>query len=98
MLTETNYRSDIDGLRGEAVLFVLMFHGFPDLLQGGFVGVDIFFVISGYLISSILFKDLNNSTFSIQRFYARRMKRIIPALIAVMSVTCALGWLLHFPE
>lgn len=97
MKLDLNYRSDIDGLRGIAVLFVLTFHGFAKFLPGGFIGVDIFFVISGYLITSILFNDLIKNRFSISRFYARRIKRIFPALIVVLGTTCILGWFLLYP-
>jgi len=79
-----NYRADIDGLRGIAVLAVVIFHAKPDLLPGGFVGVDIFFVISGYLITSIVLNDLQRSRFSIVSFYERRVRRIFPALFAVL--------------
>lgn len=92
------YRSDIDGLRGVAVLFVLAFHGFPRILPGGFIGVDIFFVISGYLISSILFKGLLSDNFTIHGFYARRIKRIFPALVTVLAVTYAVGWFVLFQD
>lgn len=88
------YRADIDGLRGLAVLFVIAFHYWGGLLPGGFIGVDIFFVISGYLISSIIFHDVISNDFSIRRFYQRRVKRILPSLIVVMSGTLFLGWLL----
>jgi len=64
------YRPDIDGLRAFAVIFVIGYHAFPDLIKGGFIGVDIFFVISGYLISSILFESFDNKNFSISGFYA----------------------------
>jgi len=94
---ESQYRSDIDGLRGIAVLFVLAFHGFARLLPGGFIGVDVFFVISGYLIASILYRDLQKNRFSIAGFYQRRIKRIFPALITVLAAACILGWLLLFP-
>src|SRR5450830_1211750 len=77
------YRSDIDGLRAIAVLAVVAFHASPLRMPGGFVGVDIFFVISGYLISSIIFKNLEVGSFSFLDFYARRIKRIIPALLLV---------------
>jgi peptidoglycan/LPS O-acetylase OafA/YrhL len=86
------YRKDIDGLRGIAVLFVLGFHCSRGFLGGGFLGVDVFFVISGYLISSIIFNDVLNDRFSIARFYERRIKRIFPSLIAVLSGTLILGW------
>lgn len=69
------YRPDIDGLRALAVLFVLLFHAFPSLLPGGFVGVDVF-VISGYLITGLILRDLESGQFSLRHFYARRVRRI----------------------
>lgn len=87
------YRPDIDGLRALAVLAVVVFHAFPEFLPGGFVGVDVFFVISGFLISTILFKSLDAGTFSFRTFYARRIRRIFPALLLVLAASCALGWL-----
>ncbi len=98
MAKEIDYRSDIDGLRGVAILLVLLFHGFSRFLPGGFVGVDVFFVISGYLITSLLLKDIHQGRFSIARFYSRRIRRIFPALITVLAAACALGWLLQFPN
>ena len=92
------YRPDIDGLRAFAVLSVIVFHAFPDTLRGGFVGVDIFFVISGYLISSIIFQGLRDKSFSFSDFYARRIRRIFPALILVMSSLLLLGWFYLLPE
>ncbi|SMC21410.1 Peptidoglycan/LPS O-acetylase OafA/YrhL, contains acyltransferase and SGNH-hydrolase domains [Andreprevotia lacus DSM 23236] len=92
------YRPDIDGLRAVAVLAVVIFHAFPRWLAGGYVGVDIFFVISGFLISSILFGSLRNNSFSFVDFYSRRARRIFPALI-VMLVTVALsGWYVLTPD
>jgi peptidoglycan/LPS O-acetylase OafA/YrhL len=87
-----SYRPDIDGLRALAVMAVILFHTFPRYLPGGFVGVDIFFVISGYLITQILLNDLKDGTFSAANFYARRIRRIFPALIVVLVATFALGW------
>jgi peptidoglycan/LPS O-acetylase OafA/YrhL len=87
------YRPDIDGLRAVAVLSVLGYHGFPTALTGGFVGVDIFFVISGYLISGILLGNLERGKFSIADFYARRIRRIFPALLVVLLACLAAGWL-----
>lgn len=86
------YRPDIDGLRALAVLAVVAFHAFPSRLKGGFIGVDIFFVISGYLISTIIFGNLDKGTFSFADFYARRVKRIFPALILVLLACLAFGW------
>jgi peptidoglycan/LPS O-acetylase OafA/YrhL len=88
------YRPDIDGLRALAVLAVILFHAFPNLLPSGFIGVDIFFVISGYLITSILLSDLQRSHWSIARFYCRRILRIFPALLLVLFFCIFLGWLL----
>lgn len=86
------YRPDIDGLRAIAVLSVIVFHAFPNILKGGFVGVDIFFVISGFLITSILIKDLLQGVFSIRTFYIRRIRRIFPALILVLAFCYIFGW------
>jgi peptidoglycan/LPS O-acetylase OafA/YrhL len=86
------YRSDLDGLRALAILPVVLFHAFPNLLPGGFIGVDIFFVISGYLITSILLKDIQAGNYSIKTFYARRVRRIFPALSVVLVFCLALGW------
>ena len=88
------YRPDIDGLRAVAVMAVLGFHAFPGNVPGGFVGVDIFFVISGFLISSIVLRGLDEGCFSFSAFYARRIKRIFPGLIIVLGVFLALGWFL----
>jgi len=87
------YRADIDGLRAIAVLSVVGFHAFPDVFSGGFVGVDVFFVISGFLISTIIFDDLNAGRFDFVGFYVRRIRRIFPALIVVLIASLAFGWL-----
>lgn len=92
------YRSDIDGLRAFAVTSVLIFHAFPSLIPGGFVGVDVFFVISGFLISGIIFKELETGNFSFANFYARRVKRIFPALITMLTASYAFGWFFLFNE
>jgi len=91
------YRPDVDGLRAVAVLPVVAFHAFPTAVTGGFVGVDIFFVISGYLITGILLRSLHEDTFSIRGFYARRVRRIFPALIVVLVASFVLGWQLLEP-
>ena len=87
------YRPDIDGLRAVAIIPVVIFHAFPADLRGGFVGVDIFFVISGYLISSIIFRNLQNRTFSILEFFYNRIRRIFPSLIIVLVACYIFGWL-----
>jgi peptidoglycan/LPS O-acetylase OafA/YrhL len=94
---ETAYRPDIDGLRAIAVLAVVAFHAFPTRLPGGFVGVDVFFVISGFLISGIIRKRLLENRFSFADFYARRIRRIVPALLVVLVACYAFGWLTLLP-
>lgn len=89
--TPISYRADIDGLRAFAVLSVLVFHALPTALPGGFIGVDVFFVISGFLISSIVFKEAEKKEFSLAYFYERRMRRILPALVVVIVATLAGG-------
>lgn len=91
-LDNISYRGDIDGLRAVAVLSVVGFHGFPATFGGGFIGVDIFFVISGYLISGIIFNSLNSSKFSFIDFYSRRIKRIFPALLLIIMFAYIVGW------
>jgi peptidoglycan/LPS O-acetylase OafA/YrhL len=86
------YRPDIDGLRAIAVSLVLIFHLNPRLLRGGFVGVDVFFVISGYLIFAITRRELANGTFSLWQFYGRRIRRLFPALLLMLTTVLALGW------
>lgn len=91
-LSHPKYRPDIDGLRAIAVLAVVGFHAFPLELEGGFIGVDIFFVISGYLISTIIIGNLEQNSFSFIEFYSRRIKRIFPALFLVLTACFAIGW------
>ena len=88
------WRKDITGLRALAVLPVLLFHAFPQWLPGGFYGVDIFFVISGYLISGIIFRGLLTDSFSFKVFYVKRIKRIFPNLIVLLVFVMAAGWFL----
>lgn len=78
--TKLSYRAEIDGLLAFAVLAVVAFHAFPNWLKGGFIGVDIFFVISGYLITKHIFMQLDNAAFSFADFFGRRIRRIFPAL------------------
>ena len=91
------WRTDITGLRALAVLPVLIFHAFPNIIPGGFFGVDVFFVISGYLISGIIFRSLMNGSFSYLTFYAKRIKRIIPNLLLVLSFCMIVGWIYLTP-
>ena len=91
------YRPDIDGLRAVAVIAVILFHLNAAWLPGGFLGVDIFFVISGYLIGGILYRELSTGTFSLKRFYLRRMRRILPAFFAVVIFTLIVGAQLMVP-
>src|ERR1700734_1201990 len=86
-------RNDIEGLRALAVLSVLINHAFPKALPGGFAGVDIFFVISGYLIGRHLLQDIQAGRFSILGFYAKRARRIFPALALVLIAVWGVGWL-----
>jgi len=86
------YRRDIDGLRAVAVLPVVLFHAGVPGLPGGFVGVDVFFVISGYLITSLIIEDIRGERFSLVDFYERRVRRIFPALIAMLAVRLARCW------
>lgn len=88
------YRPEIDGLRAIAVLAVIFAHAGFDALKGGFIGVDVFFVLSGYLIGSIILRDLEGGTFSFRHFYARRARRILPALIVVLIAAWLPAWLL----
>ena len=88
----SGYRADIDGLRAIAILAVVGFHAFPGYLPGGFTGVDVFFVISGFLISGIIFEELQAGRFSYAGFYGRRVRRIFPALIVVLLACFTAGW------
>jgi peptidoglycan/LPS O-acetylase OafA/YrhL len=91
------YRKDIDGLRAVAVLAVILNHAGFAIAGGGYTGVDIFFVISGFLITSIILGELKAGTFTLAGFWERRVRRIIPALLAMMTVIAALGYFLLFP-
>jgi peptidoglycan/LPS O-acetylase OafA/YrhL len=94
---KSTYHPEIDGLRALAVVSVLLFHGFPNLLPGGFVGVDMFFTISGYLITSIIFQELQTNQFSYWSFYQRRIRRIFPSLILVLMACSIIGWIILTP-
>ena len=95
---ETRYRADIDGLRAVSILLVVAYHAQPWLLRGGFIGVDIFFVISGFLITRIILSEAKAGTFSSLAFYARRVRRIFPALIVVLATTYLIGWIVLLPD
>src|SRR5210317_705324 len=81
------YREDINGLRAIAVMSVVLYHAGFEFFKGGYLGVDIFFVISGYLISNIVISELNNKSFSFKNFYLKRAKRILPALASTLLIT-----------
>lgn len=91
-LSHPKYRPDIDGLRAIAILSVVIYHAFPKLMKGGFIGVDIFFVISGFLITTIIVSSMERDSFSFIEFYSRRIKRIFPALILVLIACLLFGW------
>src|SRR5689334_18924052 len=92
-----NYRQDIDGLRAIAVLSVIFNHAGIGLFSGGFIGVDVFFVISGYLITTIIVNDMDASRFSLVKFYERRIRRILPALFAMIAVTALICLVIYDP-
>lgn len=93
------YREDIDGLRAIAVLLVIAFHcGFARFIPGGYVGVDVFFVISGYLITKIIFTDAQAGRFSIWDFYERRVRRVFPAIIFLYICTLVASAIILLPD
>ena len=92
------YRSEIDGLRALAVIPVILYHGGLNFFSGGYIGVDVFFVISGYLITTILVEDIKNQNFSILGFYLRRARRILPALFFMMIVCIPFAWTWMLPN
>ena len=96
--TTGSYRPDIDGLRAIAIISVLLYHAFPEYFKSGFVGVDIFFVISGYLITSIILNQLGDSSFSFKLFYINRIVRLFPALMTVMFFTVIIGYFVLLPQ
>ena len=98
MYQDIKYRPDIDGLRALAVFLVIGFHVFPEIFNNGFIGVDIFFVISGFLITDIILSGLIEKKFSFLEFYSRRIRRIFPALILILIACFTAGWLILFIE
>ncbi len=93
-----SFRQDINGLRAIAVLAVVFYHAEIELFKGGWLGVDIFFVISGYLISNIIISELNEGTFSFKNFYLRRVRRILPALFSTLLLTIPFAYFLLTPK
>ena len=98
MSSRADYRPDIDGLRAVAVLGVVAYHVWPQSLPGGYIGVDIFFVISGFLISGIILRERDLGHFSLLNFYARRVRRLFPALAIVLTATALIGWYYLLPD
>jgi peptidoglycan/LPS O-acetylase OafA/YrhL len=92
------YNPSLDGIRGIAILSVLLFHIYPQYFHYGYLGVDLFFVLSGYLITNIIYRKLENDTFSFKEFYRNRIRRIFPAVIIVLLFTLLIGWLFLFPS
>lgn len=97
-MNQSQYRADIDGLRAVAVLLVLVYHAGFSFISGGFIGVDVFFVISGYLITGIIKSEIEKGRFSLKKFYVRRIKRLIPALLGVLIVTSIFAVFLLLPR
>lgn len=98
MVHSIHYREEIDGLRAVAIIPVVLFHAGFEWFSGGFIGVDVFFVISGYLITSIILKELTQNNFSIANFYERRARRILPALFFVLLACMPFAWFLLLPH
>jgi peptidoglycan/LPS O-acetylase OafA/YrhL len=96
--SDSLYRADIDGLRAVSVLLVVGYHAQFQLISGGFIGVDVFFVISGFLITRIILGQLGAGTFSFPEFYSRRVRRIFPALIVVLAFSYLIGWFVLLPD
>jgi len=98
MVSRNIYQPEIDSLRFISVIPVIFFHLDFSFFKGGFIGVDIFFVISGYLISKIIIDDLIRKKFSLRNFYLRRARRILPALFLTIFITLAMSFIFLFPE
>ncbi len=98
MSVRLGYRPDVDGLRAVAIAAVVVYHAFPAAVRGGFTGVDVFFVISGYLISQIIWRGLDERSFTLAWFYGRRVLRLFPALVLVLAGTLAAGRWLFLPD
>ena len=97
MTKTTGYRADLDGMRAIAVLLVIFYHAGFDVVPGGFIGVDIFFVLSGYLITGIVAREVANGSFSFPRFYTRRIKRLLPAYFTVLVAVFAVSFAILLP-
>lgn len=97
-MSSVSYRPDIDGLRALAILPVVLFHLDVSAVRGGFTGVDVFFVISGYLITAVLLRDIEGNTFSLVRFYERRVRRLFPALFTMLAVCSCLAAVVLLPK
>src|SRR6056297_2387030 len=98
ILSNIHYRPEIDGLRAVAVVPVILFHADFALFSGGYVGVDVFFVISGYLITTIILREMREGRFSLVDFYERRARRILPALFLVMTACLPFAWALLYAD
>ena len=96
-ISSTSYRPDIDGLRAIAVISVVIYHAFPSLIPGGYIGVDVFFVISGFLITNVIYKNLKAGSFSLLDFWCRRIRRIFPAFLTVLISIYLAGWFYLLP-
>jgi len=97
-LKQLEYKEHIDALRGIAVLLVVSFHTFDEIMPGGFIGVDVFFVISGYLITTIILASIENDELSLKEFYSKRIRRLFPALLTVLIFSLLVGWLILTPD
>lgn len=96
--SKDHYRADIDGLRAVAVMAVVLHHLSPSWVPGGFIGVDVFFVISGYLITGIIRREMRDGSFTFGRFYERRIRRLFPALFTVLAFVLVAGWFVLLPS